>query len=313
MKSRILYIAPATEKPSGGAKALYDHVEILNNNNFNAFIVHNQSNYNYDWSNHRNIPTIYATPELKLRDDDTVVISEENLRFLKQATSTRARKIVFCQNHFYIFKTLKFEEYSSFLSVDNIIASSNQIKNFYEQIFKIPDIPLIPYSIPHEKFYPEQKKPIISYMPRKRPLESDFIKNLFMITSANNSLFTWKEIDMLNEESTASIMRESAIFLSLSRLEGFGLPPLEAMACGCLVVGFHGWGGLDFANKSNGLWCDEDNLVQCVEKLSLATDLVKTNSKTYSTIISNAVNTASRYTKDNQEEALISYFKTITY
>lgn len=311
MKKRILYIAPSTEKPSGGAKALYDHVKILNNNGFNAFIVHNQSNYSYSWSHHRDIPTIYATPKLDIRDDDTVVISEENLRFLKQAAPIKARKIVFCQNHFYIFKTLKFEEYSNFLSVDNIIASSNQIKNFYEQTLQIPDIPLIPYSIPHEKFYPEPKKLIISYMPRKRPLESDSIKNLFKITSKNNTLFTWKEIDMLDEESTASIMRESAIFLSLSRLEGFGLPPLEAMACGCLIVGFHGWGGLDFANKSNGLWCDEDNLIQCVEKLSLATDLVKTNSTTYPTITSNAINTASKYTTENQEEALVNYFKTI--
>ncbi|MGO9416856.1 MAG: glycosyltransferase family 4 protein [Syntrophobacteraceae bacterium] len=35
-------------------------------------------------------------------------------------------------------------------------------------------------------------------------------------------------------------------FLVLSPLEGFGLMPLEAMACGCTVMGFDGCGGADY-------------------------------------------------------------------
>ena len=37
-------------------------------------------------------------------------------------------------------------------------------------------------------------------------------------------------------------LRESAIFLSFSLREGLPLPPAEAMACGCVVIGFHGFG-----------------------------------------------------------------------
>lgn len=36
------------------------------------------------------------------------------------------------------------------------------------------------------------------------------------------------------------------IFLSLSSAEGFGLPPAEAMACGCVTIGYHGRCGLEF-------------------------------------------------------------------
>jgi glycosyltransferase involved in cell wall biosynthesis len=39
-------------------------------------------------------------------------------------------------------------------------------------------------------------------------------------------------------------------FLTLSPAEGFGLPPLEAMASGCCVVGFHGNGGLEYMRPS---------------------------------------------------------------
>ena len=41
-------------------------------------------------------------------------------------------------------------------------------------------------------------------------------------------------------------MRLATIFLTFSNQEGFGLPPVEAMACGCLVVGYHGHGGKEF-------------------------------------------------------------------
>jgi hypothetical protein len=46
---------------------------------------------------------------------------------------------------------------------------------------------------------------------------------------------------------------EYRYLLTLSPCEGFGLVPLEAMACGCAVVGFHGGGGTEFMR--DGLNC----------------------------------------------------------
>jgi glycosyltransferase involved in cell wall biosynthesis len=52
-------------------------------------------------------------------------------------------------------------------------------------------------------------------------------------------------------------MAESAVFASFSYLKGLGLPPLEAMASNCLVCGFDGHGGSDFATADNGQWVQE--------------------------------------------------------
>ena len=41
--------------------------------------------------------------------------------------------------------------------------------------------------------------------------------------------------------------RTPLMFLSCGHPEGFGLPLAEAIACGCLVVGYHGLAGRDFA------------------------------------------------------------------
>ena len=43
-------------------------------------------------------------------------------------------------------------------------------------------------------------------------------------------------------------------FMPMSPCEGFGLTPLEAMACGCCVVGFHGNGGLEYMRP--GINCE---------------------------------------------------------
>jgi hypothetical protein len=42
------------------------------------------------------------------------------------------------------------------------------------------------------------------------------------------------------------LMAEHRYFMQLSPCEGFGLTPLEAMACGCVTLGFHGNGSLDY-------------------------------------------------------------------
>ena len=41
-------------------------------------------------------------------------------------------------------------------------------------------------------------------------------------------------------------MSESLIFLSLNYHEGFGMPPIEAMLSGCVVIGYAGQGGKEY-------------------------------------------------------------------
>jgi glycosyltransferase involved in cell wall biosynthesis len=65
------------------------------------------------------------------------------------------------------------------------------------------------------------------------------------ILDARGTRSGW-ELDLLEgrpEAEVADRLREAVLFVSLSRAEGFGLPPAEALACGCHVIGFHGMGG----------------------------------------------------------------------
>ena len=55
------------------------------------------------------------------------------------------------------------------------------------------------------------------------------------------------------ELQVAEILNDSAIFMCTSIEEGFGLPGLEAMACGCALATTNCLGIMEYANSKNSL------------------------------------------------------------
>jgi len=58
--------------------------------------------------------------------------------------------------------------------------------------------------------------------------------------------YSLRLIQPMSHTELLELMTRHRYFLSLSPREGFGLTPLEAMAGGCAVMGFHGGGGTHF-------------------------------------------------------------------
>ena len=58
---------------------------------------------------------------------------------------------------------------------------------------------------------------------------------------------SFHELPKMQHKEVARALQEALLFLSCGHPEGFGLPLAEAIACGCLVVGYHGLAGRDFA------------------------------------------------------------------
>lgn len=144
--------------------------------------------------------------------------------------------------------------------------------------------------------------------PEKRPAELDFIRNLFHRLYKQYKQIPWICIDKVNEVKVAEILSKSAIFISTSLYEGFGLPPLEAMACGCAVVGFHGGGGLEYASNDNGFWCEEGNVIECVKTLGNVVSLINNNDEKINKVKEQALKKTSEYTFDRQERELLNFW-----
>jgi glycosyltransferase involved in cell wall biosynthesis len=91
------------------------------------------------------------------------------------------------------------------------------------------------------------KKRQICFTPRKNEL---VVRQVINILKCRDALRDFELVSFsgISQSEVSRIMQESAIFLSFGQYEGFGLPPAEAMACGCVVIGYHAGGGLEFFN-----------------------------------------------------------------
>jgi len=115
-------------------------------------------------------------------------------------------------------------------------------------------------------------------------------------------------IDGVNQEVAADIMRRSQIFFSLSNMESFGLPPLEAMACGCLVVGLHGEGGKEYMTKQNGWWFDLHDWNKIISGLDKAISMLDENGDALRLIQNQMRLTVNNYSISKMENELLKFW-----
>jgi len=154
------------------------------------------------------------------------------------------RKVILNQNAYYTFMgyPLLDEVKPPYMHPEVVaaIVVSEDSKQYLEYVF--PKLPIyrIKYSIDPKLYYiTGRKKKQLCFMPRKNLADARQVLNILRYRKA---LEGWKvvAIDKKSQAEAAAILRDSLIFLSFGHPEGFGLPPAEAMAAGCITVGYHG-------------------------------------------------------------------------
>jgi glycosyltransferase involved in cell wall biosynthesis len=186
--------------------------------------------------------------DIVLNSDDVFVFPEVYVKKIRNMLPNH-KKVIYNQNCYYTFVGCDYLEKSLAYSDENVVAiivASTEAVDYIKFCFREKPLFRVKYGIDEEVFYySSKKKRQIAFMPRK--LKEDVIQ----ITNILNFLkrlegWTLKIIDKLNEEEVAQALRESVFFLSFNHREGFGMPPAEAMACGCVVIGYTGKGGKEF-------------------------------------------------------------------
>lgn len=239
----IFFLCPDFDTPSGGIRKLYRHVDVLCAAGIPATVLHHRRPFRCTWFPH-GTPIAYLQ-ETELTGGDIAVIPEIFGRRIPRMFPGIA-KVILNQNAYNTFENfdLDFTGPYPYAGVLGVIAVSEDNEAYLHHAFPEANIHRIVYAIDPGLFYMEEgKKNQACFMPRKNEADA---KQVIHILRARQVPLEIAAIDGLGEADTAQRLRESRFYLSFGHPEGFGLPAAEAMASGCIVVGYHGMGGSEF-------------------------------------------------------------------
>jgi Glycosyl transferases group 1 len=284
----IFYICPWAEKPTGGIKQIFRHVEALNAAGFDAYVLALEPTMPSWFSSSASIARVIASrlssfsmslsrkknrtawisattaPVVEMRrfpdpgirrelnSTDILVLPEYVGKALRPC-GFGSRLVVFNQNAHYTFNGFSHaDESTDFIYRGHLLAAlavSTHTSDYLKYAFPGLRVLLTPNGVDGAIFHlgSASKKKQIAFMPRKLP---NSIVQVLQILRGRGVLKGWDlcPIDGMPEADVARLLRESAIFLSTCHDEGFGLPPLEAGASGCIVVGYTGYAAQEFMN-----------------------------------------------------------------
>lgn len=246
----IYVISPDIPTPTGGIKVLYRHVDILNAHGYRAFILHENPGFRCTWF--ENATPVTYLPLVRPTSDEFIVIPEIFGPHMAQI-ARGTKKVVYNQSG-----SLTFQGYPIDGSGDDtpytdpeVVATFAISENVIDYVgYAFPDMPIyrMRWSIDQSAFSfvgASHKKRQICFMPRRRPEEAAQLFNLLKFRGALEG-FRVVAIHDMTAKQTADVMGQSMLFFSFGYPEGLPLPPAEAMSRGCVVVGYHGWGGKEY-------------------------------------------------------------------
>jgi GT2 family glycosyltransferase len=243
-------------------------VDILNANGYDAAIVAPVEGFRCSWFKNE---TKIVGPDEEVGPGDFLVLSEVLPCVPDIKGADDAHIIIFAQNPFSLLRgyggvTNHQEFYRE--KVKGVMCVSDHSLQQISRLFPDTEIHRIRYSFDKPPFGPSDvpKENRIIYMARRRAQE---IEAALMIASSTGVLKGWRIESIVDktEDEVAELMKRSLVFISGSLSEGFGMPPAEAMASGCVVIGWHGHGGREFLLPGVSYPIPEGDILDCANTI----------------------------------------------
>lgn len=193
-----------------------------------------------------------------------------------------------------------------------VITVSEHGQRFLKTGYPNLNIFLTPNSVNTSLFtYSKEKKKQIAFMPRK--LSGD-LNQIFTLLDARGSLYGWEKckIENMSRQEVARALKESAIFISTLSQEGFGLPPLEAALCGCVVVGYTGFAANEFMDPRFCFPVPERDVLAFVTTIENVVNKLNSNQLAFRDSTQLFAETLQdRYSEAHQKSAVLATWKNI--
>ncbi|MCP9809138.1 glycosyltransferase family 4 protein [Cyanobium sp. HWJ4-Hawea] len=249
---------PDSNHPIGGVKQIYRQVDLLHQAGVSAWVLHENKGFCADWFESK-APVIDFESFLALSPDpatDCLVLPETWVANIP-GYLPGIPKIIFNQNAYYTFG-LDSNITSDIISlyrhpdVRGVVTVSEDNRRFLIEGCGLDAnrVQVVLNGIDGKLFFPPERKiRKILYLSRKQLQHARIVRAMAECRPFFNR-YPFVEVGRLTHSEIAAELREALVFLSCGHPEGFGLPLAEAIACGCLVVGYHGLSGRDFCHPA---------------------------------------------------------------
>jgi glycosyltransferase involved in cell wall biosynthesis len=295
---RIFYFCPDFPQPSGGVKTLYRHVHRLCQLGFDAAIVHQKAGFTLNWHDYQ-VPVSWLEHRPQFQRDDAWVIPEVMVEFVRQTQSFGGKRVVIVLSWSPAYNRLPPGKRWQDFGIQQVLTKSPMMQAYLEWSMEIRATLIHEYV--DQRLYvhqPALKINKVAYLTRK-DASGDWLRGILVRKHPQLATFTWQPLRELNEATYAHHLRTASIYLATTLQEGMHVSVLEAMAAGCLVVGYSGIGGADYmvgaGAQQNCILVENGNLPQLGKTLEEVLLHWVADRTHYERIIANAVTTAQRY------------------
>lgn len=331
---RSLFFVPPLPRRSGGVAVILRLAGLLHRAGFPVALAPREASA--ELPDPDLCPGVPVLPREELGPGDLWVTPEGWPRALLPGLQAGARCVVYVQNWAYLLGNLPDDAAWKTLPV-RFLAVSRPVAWFVEQAVGRRSELLRP-GIDPALFHPDPARPAdapvqgplrVAWMPRKNKALAARVREL---VTARGLEAEWVEIADRTQAEVAALLRSAHIFLATGFPEGCLLPPLEALASGCVTVGWSGLGGWDYMRQAgdfpdaarpwwpledvpwegNGFYAADADVPGAAFALEHACSLLRAGGPALARLRLAAARTAERYTLKAQAEAAEALWRRLT-
>ncbi len=266
----FFFLGCDVETPNGGLSVMYRIVDVLNRNGLTARMVQEKRGYYYPYADH---PETLTIPNSSLRPSpgDLILVPEWNLgAILREGRTDWNVSGLFQMTSFNTDSLYNLEFSRNRLARNRRYFGSIVVSKYLKRLVMelIPEKPLFNagVGIDVKRFKPGRKRKQIAFNAGKG---EDELRYLLLLLRSSQYAGSWRCVPIYQEhpEVVRKILRESAIYVTASPVEGLGMLALEAMASEALVIGFDGIGGREFFRRGMCLRADTHDVLDLFNKV----------------------------------------------
>ncbi|WP_331745174.1 glycosyltransferase [Kitasatospora sp. NBC_01300] len=246
MTGRVIYASFEFQFPLGGIRVLNQQVSLLRAVGVEAFRWTPTPGFRYTWFDD-DVPTLSGMT-LDLGPEDVLVLHEVSV-VPGHDPAPGGHKVIYSQGHYVNFLTCPDPgPYPGWSDRPALWTISKAGVDMFRRALPEFEPHLVPNVIDTELFRPASTERVrrIAWMSRKRPIETTLLRRLLHADPRSEGVDLY-DIHAVPHEEVARVLSDTSVFIALGAPEGegFGLPPAEAMASGCLVTGYAAGGGAE--------------------------------------------------------------------